>query len=230
LIPDISNYDAVIFDLFHTLIGLDDSTSTETTWEYLQIPRSTWRRALFTGADDRLRGRISDPKEVIRDIVGKLDADFSSDKIEHAAELRIRQFENALSDVQPHILQAMGALKAHGKLLGVISNADKIEISSWPDTEISTCMDSAVFSCKVGYVKPEKEIYLASLHHLGLAPDRCLFVGDGGNSELAGARSVGIDTAITLEFIDDPTATHVKNRRAQATYEITSIKDLLVGW
>ena len=227
--PDLANYDAVIFDLFHTLIGLDGRTSLQTAWEFLQIPEPTWRRALFAGADDRLRGKISDPEEVVRDIVGKLDADISGDKIEHASGLRLRQFEIALSDIRPHILQAVGTLKARGKLLGVISNADKIEISSWPDTEISTCIDSAVFSCEVGYIKPEKEIYLATLHNLGLAPERCLFVGDGGDNELAGARDVGIDAAITLEFIRDPTSEQVNNRRAQATYEIDSISDLVAG-
>ena len=225
--PDLANYDAVIFDLFHTLIGLDGSTSLETAWEFLQIPEQTWRRALFSGAEDRLRGRISDPVDVIRNIVYKLDADIAGDKIEHASGLRLRQFETALSDIQPNILQTMSTLKARGKLLGVISNADKIEISSWPDTEISACIDSAVFSCEVGYIKPEKEIYLATLRNLGLAPGRCLFVGDGGDNELAGARDVGIDAAITFEFIGDRSSDHVINRRTQATYEIDRISDLV---
>lgn len=225
--PDLSKYDAVIFDLFHTLIGLNRATSLETAWEHMRIPEHSWRRALFSGAEGRLRGKISDPKAVLRDIVFKLDADFTEEKIERAAELRLRQFKAALSDIHPHIMHAIGELSARGKRLGVVSNADCIEISSWPDTTISRYFDSAVFSCEVGYIKPEKEIYLITLRNLGLPPERCLFVGDGGDNELAGARNVGIDAAITMEFLTDRTSDRVKIRRAQANYEIAGVSDLV---
>ena len=56
-----------------------------------------------------------------------------------------------------------------------------------------------------------------------------MFVGDGGDNELAGARDVGIDAAITLEFIGDRTSEHVINRRTQATYEIDSVSDLVTA-
>lgn len=226
--PDLKNYDAVIFDLFHTLISLNNiRASRHRAWDYLEISEQQWRQATFIDAEDRLRGRISKPSEVIRDIVLKIDPTITHDKTEHASQLRLEQFRVALSDIHPHILSTIKELKKKGKALGLISNADHIEVSSWSETEASTYFDSAIFSCNVGYIKPEKQIYQYSLAQLGLSPSRCLFVGDGGNDELAGAKNAGMDTTITLEFLDNPMSETVTYRRTQADYEIHRIDELL---
>jgi len=228
--PDLANYDAVIFDLFHTLISLDTvSSSAINPWDYLEVSEKDWRDALFSDTDDRLRGRITDPNDVVRDIVCKLDPDMSADKTEHASRLRLSQFEAALSNVHPHLLETIGSIKSRHKLLGLISNADAIESSSWPDSHIATLFDSAVFSCAVGYIKPEKEIYFTMLEDLGVPAHRCLFVGDGGNDELTGARNVGMDAAITLEFVADADTKAMMGRRAQADFEIAGIHELLAA-
>lgn len=161
------------------------------------------------------------------DIVSKIDPTITLDKTERVSELRLEQFRTAFADIHPHVLQTIKELREQGKVLGLISNADQIEVSSWSETEASTYFDSAVFSCNVGYIKPEKQIYLHSLAQLGLSPSQCLFVGDGGNDELVGAKNTGIDTAITLEFLDNPTSETTRRRRQQADYEIHSIDELL---
>ena len=161
------------------------------------------------------------------DIVSKIDPTISLQKTERASELRLEQFRTALADIHPHVLQTIKELKQQGKVLGLISNADQIEVSSWSETEASTYFDSAIFSCNVGYIKPEKQIYLHSLAQLNLSPSQCLFVGDGGNDELVGAKNAGMDTTITLEFLDDTTSETIGRRREQADYEIHCIEELL---
>lgn len=226
--PDLENYDAVIFDLFHTLINLNNNASPQhQVWNYLQISEEQWRRAIFSDAEDRLRGRISHPSEVIRDIAYKIDPTITRDETERASQLRLEQFKVALSDILPHVLSTIKGLKKQGKALGLISNADQIEVSSWTQTEISSYFDSAIFSCDIGYIKPEKQIYMHSLEQLALSPTKCLFVGDGGNDELAGAKNAGMDTTITLEFLGDTMSETVRRRRAQADYEIHCIEELL---
>lgn len=225
---DLEKYDAVIFDLFHTLISLKNITTAQPkVWDYLQISEEQWRQAIFSNAEDRLRGRISKPSEVIRDIVCKIDPNITRDKTKHASRLRLEQFKAALSDVHPHVLRTIKELKKQGKILGLISNADQTEVSSWEEAEISTYFDSAIFSCNVGYIKPEKQIYLQSLEQLELSSSQCLFIGDGGNDELAGAKNAGMDTTITLEFLGDPMSEPVRRRRTQADYEIYCIDELL---
>ncbi|MDJ0957147.1 MAG: HAD family hydrolase [Arenicellales bacterium] len=227
--PDLTKYDAVIFDLFHTLISLTNIRASKfLVWDYLEIPEEQWRQATFSDAEDRLRGKISKPTEVIMDIVSKIDPTITPDKTERASQLRLEQFRTALSDIHPHVLSTIKELKQQGKALGLISNADQIEVSGWSQTEASAYFDSAVFSCNVGYIKPEKQIYLHSLTQLGLSPGQCLFVGDGGNDELVGAKNAGMDTAITLEFLDDPMSEPIQRRREQADYEIHRIDELLI--
>lgn len=208
-------------------MGLRHSASDCNAWNYLGITERQWRLALFNNAENRLRGKVTDPKEVIRDIVHKIDPAITHEKTEHASQLRLQQFETALSDIEPNVLETVRELKRQGKALGLISNADQIEVYSWADTEISSYFDSAVFSCHTGYIKPEEEIYLCSLRQLHLHPSRCLFIGDGGNNELAGAKNVGMDTTITLQFLNDPTTVPIQRRRAQADFEIQHIAELL---
>ena len=226
--PDLANYDGVVFDLFRTLVNLDSTATPEQTpGEYLGIPRAQWSRALFSDAEDRLRGNITQPSEIIRDIAGKIDPTLDSRRIMHATQLRIRQFEHALSTVQPHILDTVRQLKRLGKTIGLISNADKIEASAWTGAEVSSYFDSAIFSCHVGYIKPEKAIYLSSLEQLAIPSNRCLFIGDGGNDELAGAKHAGLDTVFTVEFLRDAPVQLMQKRRRHADYEIKRIDELI---
>lgn len=225
--PDCTKYDAIIFDLFHTLIDLSHVPPSVRAWEYLGITLPDWSRALFSDAERRLRGDISDHGEVVRDITCKLVPDIPNQRIEHAARLREQQFRAALSEVRPHVMSTVRELKLRGKLLGLISNADRIEASSWEQTDIAQYFDCAVFSCQVGYVKPEREIYSVTLERLGLLPGQCLFVGDGGNDELEGAKRTGMATAIALEFVPDQSAPKVRSRREQADFELQRIDELL---
>lgn len=164
---------------------------------------------------------------MVRDIVCKLNPDIAEDATRHASGIRKGQFEAALANVHPHILDTIASIKSRGKMLGLVSNADAIEIASWPHSRLAPFFDSAVFSCSVGYIKPEKEIYLAALENLGVPAKRCLFVGDGGNDELAGARMVGMHAAITLEFVPQPDTGPMRHRRTQADFEISNIDELL---
>ena len=59
---------------------------------------------------------------------------------------------------------------------------------------LAPLFDTAVFSCQLGWVKPEKEIYEVCMSKLQISPNECVFVGDGGMGELEGARQLGINS------------------------------------
>jgi putative hydrolase of the HAD superfamily len=67
----------------------------------------------------------------------------------------------------------------------------------WEQTPFAGLFDSAVFSCSVGFSKPDPRIYALAAEELGVEPGACLFVGDGANDELPGAERAGM-TAIQL--------------------------------
>ena len=85
--------------------------------------------------------------------------------------------------------------------LGLISNADAMEVASWADCSLAGLFDVEVFSCEVGCAKPDHAIFRRCVDALGLEPGECLFVGDGGSNELIGARQVGLGTVFVSGVI-----------------------------
>jgi FMN phosphatase YigB (HAD superfamily) len=57
-----------------------------------------------------------------------------------------------------------------------------------------------VFSYAVGFVKPEPGIYLEAAQRLGVDPVNAVFIGDGGDDELAGAERAGLQAAQATWF------------------------------
>ena len=87
--------------------------------------------------------------------------------------------------------------------------------------------DVEVFSCEVGLVKPEREIYECCLNRLGLAAKECVFVGDGGSGELTGARAVGLTTVFVSGVMSELWPEAVEQRAAEADFRIARIPDLM---
>ena len=52
--------------------------------------------------------------------------------------------------------------------------------------------DAPCLSWELGVRKPDPAIYRTCLRRLGIAPEECLYVGDGGSFELETAQSLGI--------------------------------------
>ena len=63
-------------------------------------------------------------------------------------------------------------------------------MAAWPACSIRNLVDAAVFSCDVGLLKPDPEIYCLACRRLEVSPEDCLFVGDGSSDELNGASGV----------------------------------------
>jgi putative hydrolase of the HAD superfamily len=67
----------------------------------------------------------------------------------------------------------------------------------WDRTPLGGLFDSTIFSCSVGFSKPDRRIYELAADELGVETSDCLFVGDGANDELPGAERAGM-TALQL--------------------------------
>jgi putative hydrolase of the HAD superfamily len=84
-----------------------------------------------------------------------------------------------------------------------------------------------IFSCDVGHVKPEKEIYETCLSRMQLESGHCLFVGDGSSRELEGAKKVGLRTVMVSGVIAKLWPEEIPKRRSHADHEIRTIPELL---
>jgi putative hydrolase of the HAD superfamily len=90
------------------------------------------------------------------------------------------------------LLQTLAALRERGLRIGLISNCSEEVADVWADTSFARFFDDAVFSATARLAKPDPAIYRLAAERLGVEPQECLFVGDGANDELRGARDVGM--------------------------------------
>ena len=99
------------------------------------------------------------------------------------------------------MLAAIGALRARGIKLAVVTNSFSEDVAGWDQSPLRQFFDVATFSCAVGLAKPDPKIYLLACQALQLPPTRALFIGDGGDDELAGARAAGLSASRALWFV-----------------------------
>jgi putative hydrolase of the HAD superfamily len=71
-------------------------------------------------------------------------------------------------------------------------------------------LGAAVVSAEVGWVKPRPEPFLEALRRLGAAPEECAFVGDNLHADVGGARSLGMRTIHTREWLADGLPLHAE--------------------
>ena len=103
-----------------------------------------------------------------------------------------------------------------------------MEVAAWDRSPIAQLFDSAVFSCYVGYVKPDRRImYETCIDHLGVVPEECVFVGDGGSEELEGARDLGMATIMIAGLIRGMWPGRIEERRKHADLMIENLSELL---
>ena len=219
--------EAICFDLFHTLVSFKfGAVSGRYTHEILGIERKAWDDALFNRSEDRLRGRSTDCVEIISDLAEQLKPGLDRKLIAEAARHRTDRFRRCLLQARPDVIRVLRNIRDSGRKVGLISNADVPERSGWKESPLADLFDAAIFSCDVGFIKPEAEIYLECLNRLGVDPNRAVFVGDGGSSELVGAKRVGMGTVLTTQIIADRFPGEIEKRKQYADFVISDLKEL----
>ena len=189
---------AVLFDLFNTLaephplletLECEPLGFTPREWAgYFWEPALCRRRAL---------GDFESGAELIDAACAGLP--FPVSEAQKAAVLagRLTRMTRALTDLQPGIAETLQILHETGYKLALVSDADIIDIEAWDRSPLAGLFDTVIFSCSVHMAKPEPEIYRKALADLGIDAAEAVFVGDGGDHELDGAKAVGLTTVWT---------------------------------
>ena len=221
---------AVLFDLFHTLTALELTWSSgPLTHQLLGVSKEAWNEQLQEKSRSRLAGQIKDPIAIIRTMAHTIDPTISEVTIAAAVKNRVERFAGALINVPQETLSVLCILRSRGKKLGLIGNADVMEIAAWDRSPMAPLFDTVVFSCHVGWVKPEREIYEACMAELQVSPNQCVFVGDGGMRELEGARQLGIVTVMITGIIKEMWPDKIEERKTHADFIIEKLSELVNG-
>lgn len=188
-------YQAIIFDLFGTLIdnfsqkGYDDNLAEIAglcefnAGAFIKIWKSLYNQ--------RVTGKLSSPDGCIEIIGQQLRQQPSDIAIETATLLRDQFVKKAITP-RPDTLKTLNEIKKRGYKLALLSDCSSEIPIVWPTTEFSNIFDVTTFSCNEGLKKPMPEIYQRTAVRLNIPTEACIFVGDGGSQELNGALAVGM--------------------------------------
>ena len=222
---------AVIFDLFHTLTPLESSWSEQRPMSHqmLGVSQAAWNRQLFECSRDRLAGRQTDAFAIVGGMARKIDPTISDATIRAATENRIARFADALMRITPETRNVIQTLRQRGQRIGLISNADVMEVAAWSQCPIADLFDTTIFSCHVGAVKPEAKIYRLCLSQLAVDAADSVFVGDGGSNELQGAQNLGLTTIFIAGVMREIWPEKIPERQRQADFKIEQLTELIAG-
>jgi putative hydrolase of the HAD superfamily len=213
---------AVVFDLWNTLATWPAELSQEfrERWSS-RIGRSLEEIDAAWYASGAYEQRESGPIAVaLRSVCAKLGAEADVDEL-----IRWR-VELARKAVVPDdgVVETLDELRRRGLRVGLISNCTEDVALVWAESRFGPLFDAAVLSATAGCMKPDRRIYERACGELGVEPEECLFVGDGANDELRGARDVGMTPVLIHREGEDPPW---ENLRDWDGLRITSIPQVL---
>lgn len=203
-IPDsdmlISTPQAAIFDLFGTLVPKPEAAGFTRTYAAmaaaLGVDSESFDQAWSKLFDQLFSGHFPSTASVVEHICRSLGVSADPQSIAVASEM-MRDFARTGLVPRPDVLGTLSTLQRAGIKLGLISNCSSEVPEVWKETPFVGLFDVALFSCTEGLVKPDERIYARAVERLGISPEDCVYLGDGGSFELAGAASVGM-TAVLL--------------------------------
>jgi sugar phosphate isomerase/epimerase len=113
-----------------------------------------------------------------------------------------------------------------GYRLGLVSNTtSSIEVPALlKELEITGCFETVILSAVVGKRKPDPAILIDAVQHMGIVPERCVYIGDRIDRDVAAARKARFSKAIILR---DPSQQQTDETQLAPDHIIDNLRDLL---
>jgi len=190
-------YQAVIFDLFGTLVDNYPRQETHETLseiaQMLHVPPQQFI-SLWTVDTWYLRATgvfpdLAANMEYICQVLQRravLPA-----QIEQACQLWLRSTVRTLLP-RENVLEILQRLRLAGYKIGVMTDCSYETPFHWPTSAFPSFVDATVFSCLAGMKKPDPRMYDLTCQRLAVQPERCIYIGDRCGHELTGAAAAGM--------------------------------------
>jgi putative hydrolase of the HAD superfamily len=144
-----------------------------------------YRQHLWMGRDaEGLAALRRACAEVLREALGRPELDLDALTETLLAAIRFEPF--------PDAVPALRALRGAGIRLVAASNWDVSLHEQLHATGLTPLLDGALSSAEVGAPKPDPEILLRALAHVGAAPGEALHVGDDVEADVGAALAAGV--------------------------------------
>jgi putative hydrolase of the HAD superfamily len=185
---------AILFDLVDTLA--ETETATYENAKRKLSARLGVDHDQFTAAWARSRRQASTdpdwtPADRIRWVAAELGASVTDEVVDELAQGE-RDLWTSSIELKTDTLDALGQLKAQGIAMALVSNGSSAMRGLGDRLGLQPYLRASLLSCEARVLKPHRGIYEHALQALGLSADECIYVGDGNDRELEGAKSVGL--------------------------------------
>ena len=194
---------AVIFDMFETLIThykcplyfgaqmAADAGISEKIFQELWRPTES----------DRSIGKIR--TEEVVEMILKENGCYTDALLEKIVQKRISTKEECFKHLHPEIISMLTKLKEEGISIGLISNCFSEEAEVIRRSVLFPYFDKVCLSYEEGVQKPDEEIYRRCMAGLDVAPEECIYIGDGGSQELEAARDLGMNAMQAVWYMEN---------------------------
>ena len=200
---------AVIFDMFETLVTLFEGRTyfSENIAYDVGVPMDEFRREWHKNEHERTIG-IYTMEEGIALTLKNLGV-YSEEHVQLAAGKRRAALGDTFSHIPVESIRLLEQLHERGIMTGLITNTFSDERDMIRACPLYPLFDVAMISYEQGLSKPDPAIYHAMVKALGVKPEECLYVGDGGSRELYTARDVGMHAVQCTWFHDRAFEPHI---------------------
>lgn len=189
---------AVVFDLWNTVCPLPDSAKEATrafTASALGLPLAHFDNLWATTRSLR---ETMDLEAYLWQICEDQGVSGAASVIQSILKFRAKEHGLLICSPAGETLIALEMLRVHGLKTSLLSNCTSDVSNYLLQSELRVHFDDVVLSSDVGVMKPSRRAYEIVAERLGLAPEDCLYIGDGNDSELLGAQLAGM-TPVLLE-------------------------------
>ena len=238
---------AVVFDLFDTLVDLDYESLPRADVAGRRLPPSV--NALHEAA----RARHGVSFDVFADALVEVDVGYRDTHYAVDREVTTQQRFTAvterlgvadpelpglLTSVHMGLFREQVSVPAHHEaLLAELASLRRIGLCSnfshsqtaleiLDESGLARHLGAVVISDALGLRKPRREIFEAVLARLGVAPERALHVGDSLRADVAGAAGLGMKTAWITRRVRDPRAALEAHAGAQPDFVLRDLGEL----
>ncbi len=195
------SYRAVLFDFFGTLTeAICRGPEHTTVARRLGCDPTAFTDVLDRSFLARACGAYGDAAQSMLRVARCLHVRPTSTDVTAALSARLRAVR-ADTRLRPDAVPVLTDLRCRGIRTAVVSDCTHELPELLPTLPVAPLLDAFVYSIDVGACKPAREMYLTACRRLGVQPEECLYVGDGGNHELSGADALGM-TAVRLAAPD----------------------------
>ena len=193
----------IIFDLDDTLFDQEKAhklalKELANNWEIFENTEFNRLQEAFNEADESAMHKFKEgePIDEIRkerssELLQILDLD-----TKHSEEFTTKFYDLYPSQDAPidGAKQLVQNLSKHYQL-GLITNSSKeIQMKKIDAINIEDHLEFLIFSEEVGSRKPDEEIFRSALNYINSKPKNCLYVGDSYESDVIGAKNIGMQT------------------------------------